>query len=677
MHDLTFLYQLAVIFGVAVVVVVLLGRIGLPSIAGMLVAGVLMGPNGLGLITSVEDVEVLAEVGVVLLLFTIGLELSLDRLRRIWRLVTIGGGVQVTLTVLAAAGLAMAMGRSFSQGIFFGFLLALSSTAIVLRALSERDEMDAPHGRLILGVLIFQDLSVVPMMLLVPMLAGGDDASPLAVASALGGAAVMVVAVVGGARLVVPRILHIVAAERKRDLFVLTVLLICLGTAWLTSLAGLSLALGAFLAGIVLAGSGYRHQAMSDILPFRDAFTSLFFISVGMLLDLRIIVEEPLLIGGMFLAALLGKFIIATIAGLVMRFPFRVALLTGIGLAQVGEFSFVLVKAGEQAGLLTGGESRLFLTAGVMTMLVTPVLVRLAPHLAAGMTRLNPLVREFGTLNPEQELPSHKGLTDHVIIAGFGLGGRILAGALKSIDIPYVVLDLNPVTVDTYQKQGEPIYYGDVTSTEVLNHVNCSSAREVVVVISDPEAARRCIAAVRHHDPEQHITVRTRYFDEIAELKKLGATDMVVEEFENAVELMARVLRRAGTPRNVIAARIGEARESREELVRPLTIPRQRLEHHAELMREVKIDTYLLGGEDWAAERSLRDINLRAVTHTTIVALRRDGAIIPNPPAGEVLLAGDIVYMMGEQPAVTASMQYLGTGTAPPPVDSAPSEKEN
>ena len=257
----------------------------------------------------------------------------------------------------------------------------------------------------------------------------------------------------------------------------------------------------------------------------------------------------------------------------------------------------------------------------------------------------------------------------------FGLGGRILAGALKSVDIPYVVLDLNPVTVDTYQKQGEPIYYGDVTSTEVLNHVNCSSAREVVLVISDPEAARRCIAAVRHHDPQQHITVRTRYFDEIAELKRLGATDTVVEEFENAVELMARVLRRAGTPRNVIAARIGEARESRDELVRPLTIPRQRLEHHAELMREVKIDTYLLGEQDWAVERSLRDIGLRATTDTTIVALRRDGAIIPNPPARQVLLAGDIVYMMGEQPSVTASMEYLGTGTAPPPADSAQSEQ--
>lgn len=666
MNDLTFLYQLVVIFGVAVLVAVLLGRIGLPTIAGMLLAGVLMGPNGLAIIVSTHDVELLAEVGVVLLLFTIGLELSLDRLRRIWRLVAFGGGVQVVLTVLATVGVALGLGRDLNESILYGFLVALSSTAIVLRALSERDEMDAPHGRMILGVLIFQDLSVVPMMLVVPMLAADAAASPGSVAMALGGAALMVVAVVGGAWLVVPRILRIVAAERKRDLFVLTVLLICIGTAWLTSLSGLSLALGAFLAGIVLAGSGYGHQAMSDILPFRDAFTSLFFISVGMLLDVRLLLEEPLLVGLLFVGLLLAKFIIATMAGLVMRFPLRVALVTGIGLAQVGEFSFVLVKVGEGAGVIGGVESRLFLTVGVMTMLVTPVLVRIAPHLAAGMSRLNPLQREFGALNPEEELPDKKGLADHVIIAGFGMGGRMLAAALKSIDIPYVVLELDPGRVDSYRKKGEPIFYGDVTSTEVLDHVNCTLAREIVLVINDPRAVRRCIAGVRHHAPEQHITVRTRYFEDIAELKRLGATDVVVEEFENAVELMARVLRRAGTPRNVIADRIGEARESREEQVRPLTIPRQRLEHHAELMREMKIESYLLGKDDWAVNRSIREIGLRAETETTIVALHREGVLTANPGAQQELIAGDIVYLIGELGSVTASMQFLRTGNADP-----------
>ena len=371
--------------------------------------------------------------------------------------------------------------------------------------------------------------------------------------------------------------------------------------------------------------------------------------------------------GLLFLGTLLGKFLITTLAGLVMRFPLRVALLTGIGLAQVGEFSFVLVKAGELAGLINNADSRVFLTAGVMTMLVTPVLVRLAPHLAAGMVRLNPLERAFGTRNPALALPDQQGLSDHVIIAGFGLGGQILATALKTLGLPYVVLELNPVTVDHFKKKGEPVFYGDVTSAEVLQHVNCSKAREIVLVISDPEAARRCITAVRHHAPAQHITVRTRYFEDIGELKRLGATDVVVEEFENAVELMARVLRRASTPRNVIAARIGEARESRGDLVRPLAIPRQRLEHHADLMQNIKIDSYLLGPGDWAAEKSLREIGLRAKMDTTIVAVRRAGALLPNPSAALALKPGDVVYLIGEQPSVTATMEYLLSGQLPPP----------
>ncbi len=667
MHDLTILYQLAVIFGIAVVVVVLLGRIGLPSIAGLIVAGVLVGPNGLRLVEDVSVVEALAEVGVVLLLFTIGLEFSLERLRRIWRLVTIGGGIQVALTVGAVCAAAVAWGYSWQQGLFFGFLAALSSTAIVLRALTERDETDAPHGRMIVGILIFQDLCVVPMMLIVPMLAAGAAASPAAVFTTLGKAALMVLAVAGGAWLVVPRLLAIVAAERKRDLFVLTVLLICLGTAWLTSLSGLSLALGAFLAGIVLAGSGYGHQAMSDVLPFRDSFASLFFVSVGMLLDLRILGEEPLAVAGLFLAILVGKFLLATLAALVMRFPVRVAVLTGVGLAQVGEFSFVLAQTGASAGLMSAVESRLFLAATVLSMLVTPVLVRLGPHFTAGMHWMNPLERVFGTRGADEGGPDVQGMRDHVVIAGFGLGGQTLAKSLKSSGIPYAILELNPATVDRFRAEDEPIFYGDVSSQEVLNHMNCAQARELVLMISDLATARRAIAAVRQCAPEQHITIRTRYFEDVGELKRIGADDVVVEEFENAVELMARVLRRFDTPRNVIAARIAEARHSRADLVRPLQIPRRRLAHLHELLEEVKVESYLLDAEHWAVERTCREIDLRHATGASVVALKRSGKIVPSPSPDERLLAGDVVYLIGDQQAVTLAMETLERGIATDP----------
>ena len=668
MQELVILYQLAVIFAVAVAVVLVLGRIGVPTIAGMLLAGVLVGPNGLRLVKNVHEVEILAEVGVVLLLFTIGLEFSLERLRRIWKLVAIGGGLQVVLTTLGTMAVATVFGRTFEQSLLWGFLLALSSTAIVLRALGERGEIDAPHGRLILGTLIFQDLCVVPMMLVVPMLSGEGEASAADFALALGKAAGMVVGVVGVARLAMPPLLKIVATQRKRDLFVLTVLLICMGTAWVTSLAGLSLALGAFLAGVVLAGSGYQHQAMADVLPFRDSFTSLFFISVGMLLDWRIFLEEPVLVVLVLLGTLFGKFIVATIAAMLMRFPLRVAMLSGVGLAQIGEFSFVLAKSGETSGLLAQGEMRLFITASVMTMVLTPVLVRLGPHFAAGMSKLNPLERVFGTKGASDKQVDQLQLSDHVIIAGFGLGGRTLAAALRTLKIPYIVLELNPDTVDRYRKLGEPIFYGDITSNEVLNHLNCSRAREIVMVISDPGAARRAISAVHQYDPKLHITVRTRYADEVDELKRLGATDAVVEEFENAVELMARVLRRFGTPRNVIAARIGEARHSREELVRPLAIPRNRLEQLAEVLREVKVEAYLIEEKDWVGNKTCKEIDLRHSTGASVVAIRRDGKVIANPSARELLLVGDIVYLLGDQGSVTSAMQFFSSGQVPPPV---------
>jgi CPA2 family monovalent cation:H+ antiporter-2 len=427
----------------------------------------------------------------------------------------------------------------------------------------------------------------------------------------------------------------------------------------------MSLAMGAFLAGVVLAGSGYGNQAMSDVLPFRDSFASLFFISIGMLMDLRVLVEAPLLVGGLFLAILIGKFSIATVAALCMRFPLRVALLAGVGLAQVGEFSFVLGKAGEAVGLMTAEESRIFLAASVLTMVITPILVRFAPHITAGMARLNPLEQVFGGHGADEMEPEHPALRNHVIIAGFGLAGKALATSLKQVDIPYIVLDLNPASVDQHRSEGEPIYYGDITSAEVLHHCHYLEARELVMVISDPAATRRAISAVRSLAPELHITVRTRYFDEITELQKLGATDVVVEEFENAVELMARVLRRAGTPRNVIAARISDARESRAELIRPLTLPRQRLMHFEEVMQEVKLDSYLMADADWAVGRSCHDIDLRSLTGASVVALRRSGKIIPNPSPRELLQAGDIVYLLGEQHSVTGAMMFFQTGEPP------------
>jgi CPA2 family monovalent cation:H+ antiporter-2 len=540
MHELEVLRDLVLVLAVALGVVVLLSRLRFPTIAGFLVTGALVGPGGFGLVRDGAGIEALAEVGVVLLLFTIGLEFSLARLRRIWKHVALGGSIQVVLTTAAVVGVAAAWGEPPSRGVFIGFLVALSSTAIVLRALTERAEVDAPHGRLVLGVLIFQDLCVVPMMIIVPLLAGVGGSS-WEIPVSLARAAVAVLGVILLARIVLPRIMRVVAAARQRELFVLAVLVVCTTVAWGTSLLGLSLAMGAFLAGIVLADTEYGHQALADVLPFRDTLGSLFFVSVGMLLDVQTLLAEPALVLGLFAAVLLGKTIIATLAGLVMRFPPRVAVLAGVGLAQIGEFSFVLARSGTGAGLMTDPEFRVFLSVSVLTMVVTPIVVRLGPHLAAGAARLRRLEQLIGARGLHAEETASP-LEGHVIVVGHGLAGRLLSAALRGAGAPYVIVEINTENVRAARAQGEPAYYGDITSVEILERAGIFRARALVILINDPDAARRAVSAARRHAPAIPIVVRSRYAAEVEELRRLGATEVIAEEVEASRAIVERVL---------------------------------------------------------------------------------------------------------------------------------------
>ncbi|MFH1842350.1 MAG: cation:proton antiporter, partial [bacterium] len=441
MTELTFLLDLVVILAAAVAVVAFLRYLRVPSIAGFIIAGTVIGPNALGLVRDLHQVEVLAELGVVLLLFGIGLELSLSRVRRLWRPIAVGGAVQVGATILVVLGLGVLFGRDIRSGLLLGFIIAVSSTAIVLSGLSTRGELETPHGRLALGILIFQDLCVVPMVLVIPIL--GDTASAGAsVLVPLLTAAAVVVGVLVAARLVVPRFLEAIARTRKRDLFVLSVFLICLGTAWVVSSVGVSLALGAFLAGLVVSGSRYRQQAISDLVPLRDVLASVFFVSIGMLLDLRSVLDNLLPIFGLFAAIITGKFIIIFLAASLMRLPLRVGILTAASLSQVGEFSFVLLLAAGGTGLLEEPFQSTLTVAIILSMLATPFGLALGPHLAGGLGKLSPLTRLLQVRTTE-ELRESESLRDHVIIAGYGLTGRNLAHSLTQIGTRYIIVDLN------------------------------------------------------------------------------------------------------------------------------------------------------------------------------------------------------------------------------------------
>jgi len=662
MEQIPILRDLALVSVISVFIVLALGRVRLPAVAGLLLAGAVVGPSGLALVRDAHSMHVLAEIGVVLLLFGIGLEFSLARLRQIAKLVAIGGSLQVGLTIFLAIIIARLSGQTLAHGVLYGFLFALSSTAIVLRALTDRGEIDAPHGRFIVGALIFQDLCVVPMVLIIPILAGKTQGDPtIAVATALGKATGLVIVTVIVARSLVPRIFAWVDRSRSRELFLVAVLGICLATAYLTSLAGLSLALGAFLAGIVLADSEYAHRAMGDVLPLRHAFTSLFFVSIGMLLDPRVLLEKPLLVGAYLAAFLFAKGTVATLAALSMRFPARVAWLAGVGLAQFGEFGFVLATMAEREGLFAEGESRPLLAAGVLSMMITPIAMLLAPRVRAGEKILKPLERLLGARGIDEPQPEHSELSGHVVIVGYGVAGKLLARALAEISVPYLVLELNADTVRKARDAGEPVYYADITSPEALEHASATRAGAIVLLINDAEATRRAVAAAKQITPKTPVLTRSHYLASGKQLVELGADDVVYEELEAGVEMLARVLRRRGVPRNVITERVNVARRETQESSRKPTLPRPTLAQMPEL-GELKVETFQVLSDSGSRGKNLLELELRKRTGANLVALRRDGSLHQDVDPSEHLAEGDVLYLVGNHASIEEALRVLEEG---------------
>jgi CPA2 family monovalent cation:H+ antiporter-2 len=655
---LEFLKTLVIIFGVSAFVVFLLQKLKVPSISGFLIAGAALGPHGFGMIREIREVELLAEVGVILLLFTIGLEISLKNLKRIRSAVLGGGFSQVLLTLLATAAIAYPFLRKLNESLFIGFLVALSSTAIIMKMLLDRAEMDSPHGRLSMGILIFQDLCVVPLMLLIPILAGNQGSFPGLLWTMAKSAAILFL-VIFSARWLVPNILHQIVHTRSRELFVITVILLCLGTALLTSELGLSLALGAFLAGLVISESEYAYQAISDILPFKDSFNGLFFISVGMLMDLRFLSQNPLLILFAVIFILLLKISTGFFSVHLLGHPVRVSLQTGLQLAQIGEFSFVLAMAGKSAGLITESLYQLFLSSSVLTMLLTPLIVQLSPNISNWISSKKLLERlDRMRKRAEREgLPSKK--EGHVIIVGFGLNGKNLAEVLKEASVPYVALELNNYTVLEMKKKGEPIFYGDGTSFEILHKLGIDAARLLVIVISDPASTRRIVQIARKSNSRLYIIVRTRYLTEVDDLIQLGANEVIPEEFETSIEIFARVLHQFQVPRNLILELIERIRKGSYEVLRKVELPVKTLPEKCEVISEIDTETYLVNERSHASGRSIKDLRIRTKTSATVIAVKRGSEIIPSPELEFVFTPGDIVYLIGSKESLAKAFALL------------------
>ena len=652
------LLPVLVLLAGGVLAVVACRSLGLPPIIGYLAAGVLLGPHALGLVPDTLAVRHLAEFGVVFLMFSIGLEFSLPKLRAMGRSVFGLGLAQVAVSIALCVGAALAAGGSWQAGIALGGAIAMSSTAIVSKLLAERLELDTPHGRDVIGVLLFQDLAVVPLLILVPALGGPVEMIGRDIATALMKAAVVLAIVI----LAGPRIMRawfgVIARRRSTELFVLNVLLITLLLSFLTGLAGLSLALGAFLAGMLISETEYRYQVEEDIKPFRDVFLGLFFVSVGMLLDLGVVLEQ----GWLVLALLAGLLVVkAAVIGLLARAfgaePGR-ALRTAIALAQGGEFGFVLLAQARSPELVPEPVLQALIAAMILSMLAAPFLIaasdRIVLRLAASewMARSLELHRlAVRTLESER----------HVIILGYGRNGQRLARLLEAEGMRYVALDLDPERVREAALAGDAVVYADCTRRESLMAAGLSRAAAVVVTFADVAAAARVLAHVHALRPTVPVIVRARDEGDIAPLTAAGASEVVPEAFESGLMLASHTLVWVGVPLARVMRRVSQVREQQYGLLRGLYHGVSDAPETGESVQP-RLHAVTLDAHAAALGRPL-DATALAEMGVQVRAVRRPGqARKLAPEEAGALREGDVIVLLGPPPALAAAEMRLLQG---------------
>lgn len=650
------LQNLLLVFLVAGGVLHLFHRLQLPSVVGLLMGGVLIGPHGLGVLENREQIDRLAELGIMLLMFTIGLDFTRERLQELFY--AAGMGVfQMLFCIVATAVASILFVDRWAEAVFLGFLVSHTSSTVMLKLFLDRGELSTPPVRLGLGISITQDLSSVLMLVAVPLMAAGRfDAGEI-------GAVVLRAGLVFGvalalSRWLIPAWLSLVIRSRSRELFLVFLMVVCMGTAWTTLIAGLSIGLGAFLAGIAIADSGYSHHTLSEVAPLRDLLISVFFVSTGMLLDVRVLIENAWLAVPILGFVLVVKFLSGFLPVLIWGYPLREATIVGTAMAQIGEFAFVVGHPGREAGLIRDDQYAVFLLVAVTSMIVNPFVAAGSSRLAVVLAK-TPWLRKLAHGRLARRSDKHETLNDHIIIAGYGLNGRNLASALRALQLPFVVVDINPMSVQAARRRGEPVEFGDCSRAEILRKLNVESARGLVVAVSDPKATRAAIQVARLENPRLHIIVRTRYLSELEVLQELGADEIVAEEFETSLEVLSLALRLFGKS-NAAIERIVET--YRSDAYRPLR-GGLRSSEQQQIMRalipEFEFETHQLTENSAAVGKSLRELDLRARTGATLLGVRRDLALTAVPTPDFQFQANDELILAGSPRQVEDAVRVL------------------
>ena len=624
-------------------------RFGLPSIVGFLVIGMLAGPYGLGIITDQTSIETIGEIGIILLLFTIGLEFSFERLLKSWRVVIIGGLAQLCTTIAAITFVTWALHVPFTAALVFGFIISLSSTAIVMKILQERREVDTLQGRTLFGILLFQDLAIIPMILILPIFMGKSgpdlDALPLGIAKV---AAILLLVVVL-ARWVIPGLLYRVASQKSRELFFITIAGICIIVAWLTNQAGLSFTLGAFVAGLIIGESDYNIDALSHIIPFRDVFASIFFLSIGMLLNTKSILGDSSFIVLILLIVtlIIGiKILTGAFAAATLGMPARVSIFTGFALCQVGEFSFVLAKTGLDASFIPDTIYQIFLASAIITMALTPFFMNAAPRAVELYYRIAPQRVPRTPRGCEPDTGAGRNLKDHIILAGYGITGRSVARAAEITGIPYMVIELNPDIIRREKSVRRPFFiFGDASQEEVLEHAGIRDARALIVVVSDQERVPRIVHLARKLSPDLYIIARTQHIRHAQYLLDLGADEVVSEEFEAARELFTRALKKYQLPEPEIAKIVKKLQNWGYAKFIKNGDTGKTISGMDTVLLSLRIHMLTVEPGSFADGKTIADLDLKSRYGISDFGLRRENRTTTQPDAGTCLRGGDALII--------------------------------
>ena len=644
--------DLAVLLLVSLPINLLFHKLKLPSVMGYLIAGVVIGPYGGQLIDDIESVKHLAEIGVILLLFVIGLEFSLTRLLKDLVSVCGIGGLQLALTAGTVGWIVHLYGFAQNQSIALGLLVALSSTAIVLKMITDSAEIDTLHGKLCIGTLLFQDLCVVPIMLLVPLLAKAGAISHMEFFFAMFQSIAAVVAIFFLSKLIVPSMLAWIAHTGNKEHLTLSVIFIILITGWVSHKMGLTLAMGALIAGMIISDSEYNHQIIIDILPLRDYFSSIFFISVGMLLQVGVFFDSVLFCLALVASVILFKMFLTFLSCILFRTPIRISLIVGMRLAQIGEFSLIIAAISLEQGLLNNYQYQVLLVISILSMLVTPLMIQISSRLSIWI---------FSNMKTEESKDKKdEALNEHVIISGYGLGGRTLAKVLKEAQIPFMVLELSGEKVKRALTEGLTTHYGDCTQEETLLRAGVKRARMIVYAINDQVSTERAVRLTRKLNQDIKIMVRTRLTSQVEELKTAGADEVIPEEFETSIEIFCRVLRDYRIPNNIIEQQVELIRMEGYSMFRGLSLNTESLKKFSTYLTATLTESFFILEGSWICGKTLAEINISS--GSTIIAVVRNNQPHPNPEAEFLILSGDILILFGSHMQLNKAIHYLQEG---------------